>query len=92
MDSPDSHESQSHQKAHFVSLWKKPNPHSLVLVGSRNGFERDLLKQKITCFTIKLYKLALYYKYIVYNILNGILSGCNDLVKVKRLNNTLCSF
>ena len=26
----------------------------LVLVGSRNEFERDLHKQKITCFTIEL--------------------------------------
>jgi len=28
--------------------------HCLVLVGSRNGFECDLHKHKIACFTIKL--------------------------------------
>jgi len=27
---------------------------TLVLVGSRNGFERDLHKQKNACFTIEL--------------------------------------
>jgi len=35
-------------------LSKKLYPYCLVLVGSRNGFERDLHKEKIACFTIKL--------------------------------------
>ena len=34
-------------KACVVSLSKKLNPQDLVLVGSRNGFERDLPKQKL---------------------------------------------
>jgi len=41
-------------KAPVVSLSKKLYSNCLVLVGSRNRFERDLLKQKIACFTIKL--------------------------------------
>ena len=31
-----------HQKASVVSLSKKLYPYCLVLVGSRNGFERDV--------------------------------------------------
>jgi len=38
----------------FVSLSKKLYSNCLVLVGSRNGFERDLHKHKIACFTIEL--------------------------------------
>jgi len=41
-------------EAPVVSLSKKLYPHCLVLVGSRNGFERDLQKQKNACFTIEL--------------------------------------
>jgi len=42
-------------KAPVVSLSKKLfYSNCLVLVGSRNGSERDLHKQKITCFTIEL--------------------------------------
>ena len=41
-------------KAPLVSLSKKLYSHCLVLVGSRNGFERDLHKQILACFTIKL--------------------------------------
>jgi len=37
-----------------VSLSKKLYFYCLVLVGSRNGFERDLHNQKIACFTIEL--------------------------------------
>ena len=32
----------------------KVTSNCLVLVGSRNGFERDLHNQKMACFTIKL--------------------------------------
>jgi len=38
----------------IVSLSKKLYSNCLVLVDSRNGFERDLLKQKNACFTIEL--------------------------------------
>ena len=41
-------------KAPVVSLSKKLYSNCLVLVGSRNGFERDLHKQKMACFTIEL--------------------------------------
>jgi len=41
-------------KGPVVSLSKKLYSNCLVLVGSRNGFERDLHKQKIASFTIKL--------------------------------------
>ena len=41
-------------KAPVVSLSKKLYSNCLVLVGSRNGFERDLHKQKNACFTIEL--------------------------------------
>ena len=41
-------------KAPAVSLSKKLYPHCLLLVGSRNGFERDLHKQIIVCFTIEI--------------------------------------
>jgi len=34
-------------------LSKKLYDNCLVLVGSRNGFERDLHKQTIACFTIE---------------------------------------
>ena len=37
-----------------VSLSKKLYSNCLVLVGSTNGFERDLHQQKIACFTIEL--------------------------------------
>ena len=37
-----------------VSLSKKLYSHCLELAGSRNGFERDLHKQKIACFTNEL--------------------------------------
>jgi len=45
---------QAPARAPVVSLSKKLYSHCLVLVGSRNGFERELHKQKIACFTIKL--------------------------------------
>jgi len=41
-------------KALVVYLSKKLKSNCLVLVGSRNGFERDLHKQKNACFTIEL--------------------------------------
>jgi len=41
-------------KGPVVSLSKQLYSNCLVLVGSRNGFERDLHKQKNTCFTIEL--------------------------------------
>ena len=41
-------------KAPVVSLSKKLYSNCLVLVGSRNGFEHDLHKQKYACFTIEL--------------------------------------
>ena len=50
---PVSREFEPHQSP-VVSLSKKLYSDCLVLVGSRNGFERDLHKQNITCFTIKL--------------------------------------
>ena len=40
--------------APVVSLSKKLCSNCLVLVGSRNGFEHDLHKQIIACFTIEL--------------------------------------
>jgi len=43
-----------HQRPPIVSLSKKLYSNCLVLVGSRNGFERDLHKQKHACFTIEL--------------------------------------
>ena len=49
-----SREFEPHQKAPVVSLSKTFYSHSLLLVGSRNGFERDLHKQIIACFTIEL--------------------------------------
>ena len=47
-------EFEPHNKAPVVSLSLKLYHHCLALVGSRNGFERDLLKLKIACFTIEL--------------------------------------
>ena len=48
-------EFEPHQRPQlFVSLSKKLYSHCLVLVGSRNRFERDLHKQMIACFTIEL--------------------------------------
>ena len=41
-------------KAHVVSLSKKLYSNCLGLVGSRNGFERDLHKQNMSYFTIEL--------------------------------------
>ena len=41
-------------KAPVVSLSKTFYSHCLVLVGSRNGFERDLHEKKCACFTIEL--------------------------------------
>ena len=41
-------------KAPVVSLSKKLYSNCLVLVGSRNGFERDFLSKKNACFTIEL--------------------------------------
>ena len=38
---------QAPSKARVIALSKKLYSHCLVLVGSRNGFERDLHKQKI---------------------------------------------
>jgi len=46
-------------EAPVVSLSKKLYSHCIVLVGSRNGFERDLHKQIIACFTIKLKKISI---------------------------------
>ena len=37
-----------HQRASVVSLSKKVYPYCLVLVGPRNGFERDLDKQNVS--------------------------------------------
>ena len=51
---PVSREFESHQRPPVVSLSKKLYSHCLVLVGSRNGLERDLHKQIIACFKIKL--------------------------------------
>ena len=39
-------------KGPVVSLSKKLYSNCLVLVGSRNGFEPDVNKQKNACFTI----------------------------------------
>ena len=47
-----SREFESYQRV--VSFSKKLYSHCLVLVESRNGFERDLHKQIIACFTIEL--------------------------------------
>ena len=44
---------------HRVSLSKKLYSNCLVLVASRNGFERDLHKQKIACFTIELKQISI---------------------------------
>jgi len=44
------------------SLSKKLYSHCLVLVGSRNGFKRDLHKQIIACFTIELKQISINYK------------------------------
>ena len=44
-----------------VSLSKKLYSHCLVLVGSRNGFERDLHKQIIACFTLELKQISINY-------------------------------
>ena len=49
-------------KAPAVSLSKKLYSHCLVLVGSRNGFKRDLHKQIIACFTIELKQISINYK------------------------------
>ena len=49
-----SREFEPHQKAPVVSLSKTLCSHCLVLVGSRNGFERDLHKKIIAFFTIEL--------------------------------------
>ena len=46
---PVSREFEPHQKASVVSLSKKLYPHCLVLVGSRNEFERNVHKQKKSC-------------------------------------------
>jgi len=43
------------------SLSKKLYSHCLVLVGSRNGYERDLHKQIIACFTIELKQISINY-------------------------------
>ena len=51
---PVNREFEPHQRLPVVSLSKKLYSHSLVLVGSRNGFEHALQKQKIACFTIEL--------------------------------------
>ena len=51
---PVSREFEPHQKASVVSLSKKLYYNCSVLVGSRNGFERDLYKPKIACVTIEL--------------------------------------
>ena len=45
---------QAPSKAPVVSLSKKLYSNCLVLVASRYGFECDLHKQKIVCFTIEL--------------------------------------
>ena len=51
---PVSREFEPHQRPPVISLSKKLYSDCLVLVGSRNGFERDLHKQNITSFTIEL--------------------------------------
>ena len=51
---PVSREFEPPSKAPVVSLSKKLYSHCLVLVGSRNGLERDLQNQKSACFTIEL--------------------------------------
>ena len=60
-------------KAPAVSLSKKLYSHCLVLVGSRNGFERDLHKQIMACFTIKLKQISINYH-------NGIVVNCKTRV------------
>ena len=47
-----------------VSLSKKLYSHCLVLVGSRNGFERDLHKQIIARFTIELKQISINYPFV----------------------------
>ena len=60
---PASREFEPHQRPPVVSLSKKLYSHLLVLVGSRNGFERDLHKHKNCLFhkrtKINKYKLNL---------------------------------
>ena len=53
------HETLTKSKAPAVSLSKKLYSPCLVLVGSRNGFERDLHKQIIACFTIELKQMSI---------------------------------
>ena len=65
-------------KAPAVSLSKTLYSHCLVLVGSRNRFERDLHKQIIACFTIELKQISINY--------NG-----NRIVKIRLLNPSSCS-
>ena len=55
-------------KACVVSLSKKLYPHYLVLVGSRNGFERDLPKQKLLFSQSKINKYKLMYDAFEMNI------------------------
>ena len=55
---PISREFEPHQRPPVVSFSKKLYYNCLVLVGSRNGFERDLHKPKNACFT----SLVLEYK------------------------------
>ena len=49
-----SREFEPHLRPPLFSLSKKLYSNCLILVGSRNGFERDLHKQKNACFTIEL--------------------------------------
>ena len=56
---PVSREFEPHQRPPAVSLSKKLYSHCLVLVGSRNVFERDLHKQIIACFTIELKPISI---------------------------------
>ena len=64
-------------KAPVVSLSKKLYSNCLVLVGSRNGFQRDLQKQKNACFTIELKLISINYKLIMSKV------EVNQLVELK---------
>ena len=78
---PVSHEFESYQRLRWFPLGKTINQHYLVLVYSRNGFNRDLHQQN--CFTIEL-KLSIInyimneaftlWPYISVNNLFGLLS------------------
>ena len=60
---PVSHEFESYQRLPLFPLGKTINPHYLVLVYSRNGFNRDLHKQNCMFHNrIKVKHYKLYYE------------------------------